>query len=313
MLTYEKIGNPETELFNCCSNNPGGEMPGGDCCNDQWKQDLVQVTADWKKASAHATQVEAEYGFALEWKNQLKAWFSDWEITDEKTDALCRQLGLFITHLEKVCFVTSKTSEAIEILLCMAEDLYVRVDKLKIKYDQLRQCIDGLKRPELASGTGVVKYIEEYGVKLDSVIATRDGLIEKIVLALEMSYGLNISLCEQYGLKEVLIYWKKKFKCVSNGNDNCGCNDNEPQQQQQQYGQVEHSNDKKHCKLEPKISFPLDEDNYYTDLQQEYEQAKSDAESLKEEMYKAKEQRDALLACKESLEKAILEVDNKCK
>lgn len=315
MLTYDKICNPEAELFNCCDNNPGGETPGGDCCNDLWKQDLVQVTADWKKASAQAAYIETEYKFAVEWKGKLKTWHDEWEQTNEKVDALCRQLGLFVTHLEKICFVTSKTAEAVEILFCMAEDLYVRVDKLKSKYDHLRQCIDGMKRPELASGTGVIKYIEEYGVKLDAVIATRDELIKAIAKALELAYGLHINLCEQYGLKQVLQYWRNKFNCAGESSDgDCGCDSPPQQQQQQQYGKGPGENKgKKHCKLEPKLSFPIDEDDYFTDLEQEYEDAAQDVETLKADLDKAKEERDALQACKESLEKAIQEVDNKCK
>lgn len=308
MLVYDKICNIDRDIFDCCDKNPGNETPGGDCCYDAWVKDLVQVTADWKQANAAAQNKETEYSLSMEERDRLKAWWSDWEATDEKADALCRQLELFVLHLGKVCMVTEKTNDAIEILFCMTEDLYIRVDKLKAQYDKLLQCIQCLKRPELAPGVGIMKCIENYGAKLDAVIQTRDVLITQIVTALELAYGMHINICEEYGLKNVILYWKKKFNCEGS----CGSQNDSNNQQVK----IEHSGyGKESCRLEPRISLPIDKDNYFLDLEKDYKKAKEDVDHLKKDLDAAKEKRDALLSCKQSLEKAIEEVNpaNKCK
>lgn len=316
MLSYQPIYDVQQEIFDCCDKGPKDGNPSGDCCYDNWKQDLDQVTADWKIASTIATHKQADYDNTYAWYQKLKQWSESWVTTDEKADTLCRQLELFILHLEKICKVTGKTGEAIEILFCMAKDLYMRVDVLKAEYDELMQCINCLKSPELAPGTGIVKCLEEYGVKLDAVIATRDDLIPKIITALELAYTMHTALCEDYGIKEELMYWKNTFKCEGEAGGGCGCDENEgggEQQYKKNKGIKESGSGMECCEMHPTITFPLDDDPYYKWLQQETEEFKQKTETAKQQRDKANEKRDALQACKESLEAAIKEVDPKTK
>jgi hypothetical protein len=152
MLVYNKISNYEEEIFDCCTDTPDNDTPGSDCCSDAWVKDLAKVSGEYKTISALVSQKQVEYDLAIDWKVKLRAWCDDWEATDEKADALCRQLELFIKHLHRVCKITEKTVHAVKILFCMAEDLYKRTDELKAEYDKLVQCINCLKRPELAPG-----------------------------------------------------------------------------------------------------------------------------------------------------------------
>jgi hypothetical protein len=307
MLVYNKIGNYEDEIFNCCDPDNGNETSGGDCCYDSWVKELVTVTAAYKEKDALVTQKQMEYNHAVDWKTKLKTWCDDWEATDEKADALCRQLELFIKHLTKVCKITEKTVDAIEILFCMVEDLYKRVDKLKLKFDQLMVCINCLMRPELAPGVGIMKCIEEYGKKLDAVIAGRDLLLGNIIKALELGMALHINICDEYGLKAVLVYWKGKLNCDSLPSEPSNNNYGDRKRTMMQSG-----TENKVCELEPQITFPLDADSYYTDLQTQCLNTKAEVEMLKMALDNAKHERDGLQACKQSLEKAIEEVKNKC-
>jgi hypothetical protein len=303
MLKYKPIDNIQQEIFDCCHPDNDDNTPTGECCYDTWKADLDQVTADWKIAKNCASHKQKEYDYTYAWYQRIKIWCDDWTTTDENADALCRQLELFILHLEKICKVTCKTGEALEILFCMAKDLYMRLDKLKAEYDELTQCINCMKSPELAPGTGIMKYLEEYGKKLDAAIATRNDLIGKIIAALELAYAMDADLCKDFGLEQTLTHWKKVFHCA-------GCNDNDNDHNQ---GQIQGSQSGNHCKLEPAISFPLDEDVYYKHLHTQCDDLKQKTEALKAERDKANEKRDALQACKESLETALKQVDPKNK
>lgn len=307
MLAYTKISNIEEEIFDCCDKTTGTDTPGGDCCYDAWVKDLVKVTADWKQANADAANKEMEYALVLEWRDQLKGWCTDWEATDEKADLLCRQLELFVSHLEKISMVTTKTDQAIEILFCMVEDLYVRVDQLKTKYDTLIQCINCLKRPEFESGGGIMACLTDYGAKLDAVIKTRDVMITQLVTVLEIAYSLNLNICGKYGLKAMILYWKKKINCKAD--EYTGA----PAAQASKIESMD--NQEECCCIEPVISFPIDQDSYVTGLETSFQQVKQKADDLKKDLDAAKEKRDALLACKQSLENAIVEVNpaNQCK
>jgi len=308
MLSYNEISNSDRDIFDCCDQKPTNTDTGGDCCYDAWVGDLVQVTSDWKAANAIAINKELEYNLVLEERERLRTWYSEWEATDENADALCRQLELFILLLQKVCVVTDKTNDAIEILFCMVEDLYIRVDKLKSQYDKLMQCINCLKRPELAPGIGIMKFLEDYGVKLEAVILTRDILIPQVVTAVELAYGLHINICEEYGLKEVILYWKEKFNC-----NNSSASESSAYAQD---NKIEKSSGSfECCCIEPKMSLPIDENEYYKKLESDYQSVKQEVDLLKKELDSAREKRDALFACKQSLENAINEVNpaNKCK
>lgn len=308
MLSYNEVSTLDRDIFDCCDQKPNPNENGGDCCYEAWLGDLVQVTADWKSANAYASNKELEYNLSVEERDRLKAWFADWEATDENADALCRQLELFILLLQKVCLVTDKTNKAIEILFCMIEDLYNRVDKLKSQYDKLLLCINCLKRPELSPGIGIMKLLEDYGQKLDAVILTRDIMIPQVVVVVELAYGLHINICEEYGLKRVIQYWKDKFKCNQSTNPDSTAYPDASKI-------VKSSEGYECCCLEPAIHLPIDSDEYYRQLEADYLNSKQNVDGLKKELDSAKEKRDALLACKQSLENAINEVNpaNKCK
>jgi FtsZ-binding cell division protein ZapB len=304
MLSYQPISDIQQDIFDCCEKNPGDIPPSGDCCYDTWKKDLDQVTADWRIASTIAAHKQKHYDNTYAWYQKIKAWCDSWIATDEKADALCRQLELFITHLERICQVTEKTGKAIEILFCMTKDLYMRVDKLKEEYDELMQCINCLKSPDLAPGAGIVKCLEEYGAKLDAVIATRDELILKIITALELAYSMHTDLCEAFGLKQILIYWRNILHCA-------GCDENSGEYRKQGRGIINSGSGSDCCDLDPVITFPLDNDPYYKSLQQECMDLKAKTDQLKQQLDKANSKRDALQAGKDSLTTAIQQVDPK--
>jgi hypothetical protein len=298
MLAYTKVKSLQ-ELLTCCEPDPNTpETPGGtDCCYDNWNADLQSVTANWQKATAIASKKEKAYNHATEWYGKLKIWVDDWEQTDTLADAITRQLELFIKHLNKVCVILDKTSKSLEILFCMIRDLYTRVDWLKRQYDELYTCINSLKRPELDPGTPLRACLDEYGKKLDAVIATRDDLITQVVTVLELSFELHDNICDEYGLKSVLVYWKRIFTDTDYGQDSRARHANSPDPECSC------------CELKPEISFPIDKSSYYNDLRKHYEEAKTDVAKLKKELAQANERKTALQACKDGLTNALQAVD----
>ncbi|HTQ66752.1 MAG TPA: hypothetical protein VMI12_18295 [Puia sp.] len=299
MLAYKKLNRPDKsdksdkseDIFCCCDFPKPPYDPGtGDCCYDFWNTDLADVTSELKCATAIATHKQKEYGYISDWYGIVKSWYTDWEAADHKADDLCRSLELFIKHLERVCKITHKTAKAIDILFCMIQDLYIRVDCLKERYDQLIKCINCLKNPALASG-GIIACLANYSSKLDAVILTRDILIGKVILAIEYAYELHDSICDEYGLKAILIYWTNVLNCHNDP-------DCKPKDQPEE-GCVDH------CVLEPSITFPLDQSEYYLHLKKLSEDVKKRMDQLKKESDDANEAKTALEARQNGLKNAI--------
>src|SRR5262249_20355109 len=108
---------------------------------------------------------------------------------------------------------THLTVKAINILYCMIRDFYMQLDLLKKKYDELINCIKCLNNPALAPNQGIRILIDDYGKKLDIVIATRDVLLTSFIGAIDIANRINKNISHHFGLQTVVKEWKKTFHC----------------------------------------------------------------------------------------------------
>ena len=291
MFTYCKI-DENCNIFECCD-FPHQPPPGtGDCCYDQWTVDKNEVSAQLKHATSRAAHKAKHYAAVTEWYTILKGWRDDWEQADHKADALCRNLELFIRHLRRVCKITKKTDTAIDILFCMIKDIYVLVDCLKERYDDLYKCINCLKDPALASG-GIRSCLDDYGKKLDAVIAQRDAILAKIISVMEYAYDLHDGICDDYGLKNILSFWRRILNCEGHC-DPSPCPDEEPCEPGVEC-----------CELEPMMTFPIDQDPYFLEIKTLCEEVKIKMNDLKRESDEANEKKASLQACLDGLNTAL--------
>ncbi|RYY57268.1 MAG: hypothetical protein EOO09_03260 [Chitinophagaceae bacterium] len=305
MLHYKKLEKTD-HLLACCDPDPNPNDPGsGDCCYDNWTTDLTEITSRLKCATSVASHKQKHFDSIGIWYGVLKTWCDEWEIADQRADTLCRSLELFIRHLQKVCTITEKTVKAIEILFCMIRELYTEVDILKEKYDELYKCIKCLKQPELETG-GIRECLDVYGVKLDAVIAGRDEIIAKVVLAIDLAYDMHDSICDKYGLKGILKYWKNIL--------NCECEDRDDDKKGPKEPHCDEHGDY-HCQIWPVISFPIERDHYLRHLRDQRDEAKARMSVLKKETDEANQEKSALQAARDGLTNAIQSVDStgKCK
>ena len=291
MFTYCTI-DEKCDIFECCDFPHHPHPPGtGDCCFDQWTTDVNEVTAQLKKATAKATHKAKQYAAITEWYGILKGWRDDWESCDQKADALCRNLELFIRHLRRVCKITKKTDTAIDILFCMIKDIFCLVDCLNEKYEELYKCINCLKDPSLASG-GIRSCLDDYGKKLAVVVGQRDAILAKIISVMEYAYDLHDGICDDFGLRTILTFWRRILNCEGDCDElPCVEEPNEPGWD--------------HCKMEPMITFPIDKDHYFIRLKEQTEEVKVKMHELKHESDEANELQASLQACLDGLNTAL--------
>ncbi|HLK27330.1 MAG TPA: hypothetical protein VKT28_02025 [Puia sp.] len=300
-LPYKPVEHPE-KFEQCCKPDPDPNPGTGDCCQDVWQTDKTETDTKLQKITTRADHKQKELTSKTEWCTTLKRWCDDWEAVDKYADDLCRNLELFHKHLCKVGEITQKTSDAVIILFCMIKELYIKVDELKEKYDELYKCIKCLKAPELESG-GVRTCLDDYGVKLTAVINTRDDLIAKVVLTIQLSFELHDNISDEYGLKTVVEYWKGKFNCCdeetsSTDDDNKSVCD-----------------EREHCDLRPLITFPIKKSKYFVELKQHRDYMEKKVYEVKKESDHANERKAAMQALSDGLNNAINSVANsgKCK
>lgn len=319
MLTqyqYEELKKEDWEpkIKECCDKGTQDDPHGCDCCYDDWQKELKGVNTQYSQAQEKAKQLKDKLSVITDRRDKLKIWYDELTVINDLIRKLCDQLEILLTQANKISTNTELAVKAIKKLYCMIRDLYMQVDFVKTKFDRLMNCIKCLNNPALAPGQGFMKCLEDYGKKLDVVIATRNELIKLLMIAVRIACRINKNIEQEYGLITVITEWKAAFKCdISCDDDSSPCDDDDEKQEQNDQDEqlVEESSCLGNCKLEPKLCFPICKDAYYQCLDDQYQKDKAKAEELAGKLLIENKKKESLLACKQSLEAAIKEVDPK--
>lgn len=293
------------KIEECCQKEDPNDPRGCDCCYDTWAEELREVNTKFSRADEEARQVSMDLAYVSERRNKLKTWYDELTEAHDLSQHICDQLEIMQDQIEKVTVNTGHAVKAIKILFCMVRDFYMQVDWIKTKYDQIQTCIRCLNDPVLVPGQGMMKCLEEYGKKLETVIATRDELVKMVMAAIYTAYRLNKNLNENYGLHMVIGEWQITFNCEEecreDGEASCryGRGDSEEEEEQNK------------CRLAPRLMFPICNDPYYEEIKEKYEADKKSVTELAQDLIVLNKKKESLLACKSSLEAAIKEVDPK--
>jgi hypothetical protein len=326
--TYQNLPeNWDSKIKECCDKENPDDPRGCDCCYDDWVEELKDVKVKYSAAEEKVNQLKKELSLITDRRDKLKKWYDELTIANELARKICHDLEVLLCQAGKVGTNTYLTVKAIRKLYCMVRDFYMQIDKIKTIFDKLMNCIKCLNNPALAPGQGIMKCLEEYGKKLDVVIATRNDLIKMLMEAIRIACRINKNIEPEFGLSTVITEWKDAFHCEiecdttggsSGGSGNQGQTakyqskeaSQQPQQQQQQQTQEEASC-LGNCDLIPIFSFPICKDPYYACVNDQYNKDKTKAEELAKEVLEESKKKESLLACKTSLEAAIKEVDPK--
>lgn len=331
-----------TKLFDCCRKEPPpDDSKCSDCCYDTWQDELKEVSSRYHQEVENALQLQKQLSVVTDRRNRFRKWVDELNDAEEMARAICFQLDVIATQSDKIWFNACKTTEAVEILFCMLRDFYYQVDQIRIRYDSLQNCINSNSDPALVKDKGILQCLSEYYKKLEEVIKTRDELIRLVVEAIRLSQLIrnNISTrncpegddhydpCDPnkkacdcsdknvyYGFKTIICEWYCAFNCWE---DCKPCKDNdEPKSghQHQQGAPAPASDDPcagEICRLKPTFEFPICNDIYLEKIKNMRDKDEKCVKSLSEKVNDANKRKEALAACKQSLESAIKEVNPK--
>jgi len=296
----------DKDVKDCCYTTPTNDPGGSDCCYDVWKTQLDAVNRNFKEADEKAKRLQRQLDSAIVFRDKYKGWFEDLLQANDLAGYICQHMHVFSHQVDNICCTTQNGVQAIDLLFCMVRDFYVRVDRLKEEYDQLFSCIKCLNRPELTGG--IIDCLGEYSKKLDAVIATRDTLVALLVQAIKIAYELNAAICSRYGLQRIIFEWERTFHCGYENKDELQYKGKHRPHHGERDCRLNET-----CELQPMLTFPLENDPYYGDLQGQRQFWDNKIKDLIAELVEANKQKEILLTNKGNLEKAILQVDPKTK
>jgi len=313
--TYQKLPSDwDAKIKECCDKENPDDPRGCDCCYDDWVEELKDVKVKYGAAEEKAKQLKEELALVTDRRDKLKKWYDELTKANELARAICDQLEVLLTQTGKVGINTDLAVQAIKTLYCMVRDFYMQIDYIKTIFDRLMNCIKCLNNPALAPGQGIMKCLEEYGKKLDVVTATRDELIKMLMAVIKIACRINKNIEPDFGLATVITEWKDAFNCEISCDDTTDPG-NDKAQKMQHKGQTQQQQEVASClgdcKLEPILYFPICKDPYYKCVDEQYKKDKTKAEELAKKLLEETKKKEALLACKQSLEAAIKEVNPK--
>ncbi len=328
----------DKDVLDCCQQTPD-DPTCIECCYDTWQNELKVVTQKYNSAKENADQLQKKLAFITDRRNKYRKWLDELNNAQDLALDICNQLELIAVQSDKIWYNSCKAVDAVEILFCMVTDFFMQLDYIKTEYDDLQNCITNNSDPSLVKGQGILKSLDDYKAKLDIVIKLRDDIIKNIVAAVKIANLIrnNISTkdCDYesydpcadnptpcagdityYGFKTVICEWYKAFACDVPCTDTtttttATASYTEAKPQSAGNAIQDDCGDSENCDLLPTFDFPICNNSYKTCVQDWLTADETAYKNLIDLLQQANKQKEALTACKNSLDKAIAAVDPK--
>ena len=304
--------NWDEELKPCCEQPSSTDREGTDCCYDDWKKRLRFVSRKFDSVCVEASIKQDKLTLMTLKQDRLKIWYEELSKADDLTHVICGRLKHITHHIHDIYDGSRMTVHSVNILFCMIKDLYTQIDKIKIRYDYIINCIKCINDPTLEPGKGLLKCLDDYYQKVDAVIKTRDNIIALILLAVKLSNQINQNLDPEFGIANTFQYWKYVFRCWEE-HEETEQEDESPAKRFAREDLQIIQDEKSH--IGPILTMPICDDEYYKQLKDDYDSCKENVRLLSNQLTDLNRKKEKLQACKKSLEDAIKEVDpkNRCK
>lgn len=333
----------DKNISDCCTQQNPSDPTCVECCYDTWQGELKTVTQQYNVVAEKSTQVQSKLTFIADRRSRYKKWLDEINTAQDLAVGICNQLELIAVQSDKIWYNSCKAVDAVNTLFCMIRDFFMQLDQLSTEYADIQNCIANNTDPSLVKGQGILKCLDDYKAKLDIVIKLRDAIIVNIVNAVKIANLIRNEISTKdcnyegfvpcapnpkpctpnstdvyYGFKTVICAWYNAFACDTPCNDSStttnttkDCNTNNANTNTTSSNQVVSSCDDTNCELLPTFDFPICNTSYKACVQKWFSADDTAYKDLTTQLQEANKQKEALTACKNSLEKAIKSVDPK--
>ena len=278
---------------------PAAQDP--DCCYNTWQHELDNVNSRLEEVNNHLTHLGKHLAVANDRLNRLTTWNTELNTANDLAVKVCQQLEIIEAQLIVVCRNTDSTIRGIEILICMIREFFVTVDELKVRYDRLIVCIKCLNNQALTLTQGIGKCISDFGAALDLVTATRDALIQQVMVAYSSAVGIHQQICDEHGYKKLISIWQDTLGC----RDRCeeGIWGFDPRRS----GTKEATMPDAYC-LDPVLRLPICHEAYAYEISELLREEKQQVKNLTEQQTSLTKDKNHLTTVQTGLTNAIKEV-----
>ena len=317
---FEENINRTARIEQCkCNERPPGQ--GGSDCIGKWKDEKDKAKRVLDEAIATVQAESDALKYALEWEGKLKSYSNSIYKSAEVADKLARQIKGFKAQVGLVCINAECTTQALEQLFCQVKEIFEPCAReLTTVMDRLIECLRCITDPALVRDEGILKVLQEFDLKLRELAAMQLDCLKLIIEALKCANVLFYAICPATGDKTAEEEYfcdslsdELKALCemlgvhIKDDEDNADC---DGVSEIEALGCSMLSDDCKSgsaalLQLVPVPKFPLTEDPYYTNTECQYQKAQEDKNAKKENLDKAKKEKESAQACYDSLVKAI--------
>ncbi|MCX2680317.1 hypothetical protein OOZ15_10230 [Galbibacter sp. EGI 63066] len=291
----------------CCKDGTNDQPEPQDCL-DKWKEQLDDVCNQYNETAAETSKYKEEYTNSQAWYKKLENWNTIIKDTDEKANQIVTELEFFLEQVKIVCENSECTTEALEQLTCLVKTIFDCLytykqgeEGLKDKIKDFKEAIECLSNIDEEDKAEVMKCIEDYEQKITLVCEMQDAILSKLLETLKCAHLLHAYICGDDGLMSKLEGILVDFNGVEEDEDE-DCDPEEEQEEQDDDTDQYPCNDKK---AKPKPKFPINESDYYKEIEEALEAAKEKTTELEEQWIESKKISDGMLSQKNSLKDAI--------
>lgn len=297
----------EPKLKDCCKSNTQDDPTGCDCCYDTWSDELKKRQDEFGRANEMASQAKDKLAFSKSKRDGLKKWLDEMVLLDDYSKDICNQFSLIISSVDKICSSSGYTIKAVDILFCMVRDFYSQLDKIKVHYEKLQNCIKVLDATILIPGKGFMKCLEYYNEKLDGVLKTKEDIVKQIMEIIKLANLVQEDVCPDFGLSCVLDRWQCTLGCKPpDGDNNCGDNNDENPEPKSPCSELDLD-----CIICPQFTFPIEKDKYYASIKTAWGVARDDVDKQSKYYLDLSMEKERIAACISSLKEATTLTDPK--
>lgn len=271
-------------------------------CLEQWKEDLRKLDNGLFLKQATVASLSTRKANAGTWEAKLKNCWDRAQYTNRLVNEINAGIESLSGQVDRVCDNANCADQALEMIFCMIKKFYDCTDSFRLLINNTRDTIISDLGPD-ADSSIIMGCLNEMAGKLGKTVAAQMEIMKMTVELIKQAKILSAAICENKdagdddncGLHNLVELFEALFN-NEDGEDSPNMPDSDSELPPA--GSCT-------ATLERKISMPLENDEYYTGLRDQYEAAQTEYLEVSSSLDNARLSMEGMQSCATSLRNAI--------